>query len=220
MSQITDEQATAKFRALVVAYGDARVAAANGSRATWPADSSRMDRAFDVVIAALSTPLPPVDGEQLAKQAWTAVQGAAEWGDRTSPDGYEDYLFFKPDELHGILVSFFETVAPASTSPAIPDQVVWRPSYEQISNMVHACRERQKSAGEGDQMLSRWISEGLDGLAPPRSDKANDEVVAVAAALDDFADIDEAEGGNPYVIATERRAAQILRSLVSQEAGE
>lgn len=53
----------------------------------------------------------PSDGE-VEKLAWTAVQSAAEWDDRTSPDGYEEYLFFKPDELHQILVSFFETATP------------------------------------------------------------------------------------------------------------
>lgn len=38
-------------------------------------------------------------------------------------------------------------------------------SYEAISAMVYTCRERQKASGEGDQMLSRWISEGLAQLA-------------------------------------------------------
>lgn len=50
----------------------------------------------------------PSDSE-VEKLAWTAVQSAAEWDDRTSPDGYEEYLFFTLDELHQILVSFFDT---------------------------------------------------------------------------------------------------------------
>lgn len=37
------------------------------------------------------------------------------------------------------------------------------------------------------------------------------ERVSVAEALEEFAMIDEAEGGNPLVIATERRAAELLR---------
>lgn len=37
------------------------------------------------------------------------------------------------------------------------------------------------------------------------------ELVSVADALEEFAMIDEAEGGNPQVIATERRAAELLR---------
>jgi DnaJ-class molecular chaperone len=40
----------------------------------------------------------------------------------------------------------------------------------------------------------------------------SDERLAVAAALEEFAMIDEAEGGNPQVIATERRAAELLRA--------
>lgn len=39
-----------------------------------------------------------------------------------------------------------------------------------------------------------------------------DEMRKVADALDEFAMIDEAEGGNPLVIATERRAAELLRA--------
>jgi len=37
------------------------------------------------------------------------------------------------------------------------------------------------------------------------------ERLTVAEALEEFAMIDEAEGGNPHVIATERRAAELLR---------
>lgn len=40
----------------------------------------------------------------------------------------------------------------------------------------------------------------------------SDERLEVAAALEEFAMIDEAEGGNPLVIATERRAADLLRA--------
>jgi len=39
------------------------------------------------------------------------------------------------------------------------------------------------------------------------------EVGDIADALDEFSDIDEAEGGNPHVIATERQAATLLRTL-------
>lgn len=39
-----------------------------------------------------------------------------------------------------------------------------------------------------------------------------DEMRAVADALDEFAMIDEAEGGNPLVISTERRASDLLRA--------
>lgn len=35
--------------------------------------------------------------------------------------------------------------------------------YTTISRIVFECRERQKATGEGDQMLSRWISEALSG---------------------------------------------------------
>jgi hypothetical protein len=40
----------------------------------------------------------------------------------------------------------------------------------------------------------------------------SNERLVVAAALEEFAMIDEAEGGNPLVIATERRAAELLRA--------
>lgn len=45
----------------------------------------------------------------------------------------------------------------------------------------------------------------------------NDEMLAIAEALEEFAMIDEAEGGNPLVIATERRAAELLRSTREAE---
>jgi hypothetical protein len=41
----------------------------------------------------------------------------------------------------------------------------------------------------------------------------------VADALEAYALIDEAEGGNPLVIATERRAAELLRNSASQSVG-
>lgn len=63
------------------------------------------------------------------------------------------------------------------------EPVAGRPTYADISVMVHAFRERQKQSGEGDQMLSRWISEGLDALYPAPS--ASREVTArIRAILD------------------------------------
>lgn len=47
------------------------------------------------------------------------------------------------------------------------------------------------------------------------------EMQEIADALDEFSDIDEAEGGNPHVIKTERRAAVLLReaALAARPAG-
>ncbi|MER8924309.1 hypothetical protein [Mesorhizobium sp. M0859] len=44
---------------------------------------------------------------------------------------------------------------------AAPISAVDGLTYARISEIVHECRDRQRSAGEGDQMLSRWISEAL-----------------------------------------------------------
>ncbi|MER8967688.1 hypothetical protein NKI25_18535 [Mesorhizobium sp. M0808] len=44
---------------------------------------------------------------------------------------------------------------------AAPTSAVDGLTYARISEIVHECRDRQRSAGEGDQMLSRWISEAL-----------------------------------------------------------
>jgi hypothetical protein len=42
-------------------------------------------------------------------------------------------------------------------------------TYERISEIVYSCRDRQRLCGEGDQMLSRWISEAISTAlsAPP-----------------------------------------------------
>ncbi|MER9217928.1 hypothetical protein NKI48_03185 [Mesorhizobium sp. M0644] len=51
-------------------------------------------------------------------------------------------------------------ISDTSTPPA-PTSAVDGLTYARISEIVHECRDRQRSAGEGDQMLSRWISEAL-----------------------------------------------------------
>lgn len=42
----------------------------------------------------------------------------------------------------------------------------WRPSYQQIIELVDKCRERRDAAGESSRMMAKWISEGLNALYP------------------------------------------------------
>jgi hypothetical protein len=42
----------------------------------------------------------------LSRQALLTVNSVTEWDDRTSPDGYEEYLLIKPMELKGVLEQF------------------------------------------------------------------------------------------------------------------
>ncbi|HEV7345516.1 MAG TPA: hypothetical protein VGN60_07770 [Devosia sp.] len=56
------------------------------------------------------------------------------------------------------------------------EAVAWRPTYEQIIELVEACRVRRDKAGESSRMMSKWISEGLNALYahPPRPETVTD----------------------------------------------
>lgn len=51
--------------------------------------------------------------EEVTRHALLHVNNVLEWDDRTSPEGYEQYLFMTPKELQDVLVQFAERLAEA-----------------------------------------------------------------------------------------------------------
>lgn len=113
-----------------------------------------------------------ITDELLAKLAWTAVQSACEWDDRTSPDGYEDYMFLKPDEMHQVLVSFFETVA--STPPVgaeTGEDKLWRTMDSAPLDGKHCILAVPEPGGfiysvQGAYQDGRWNAVHRDNVQP------------------------------------------------------
>lgn len=92
-------------------------------------------------------------------------------------------------------------------------------AYQRAEDAICECGAA--GSGEGHSSFcpwlgSQWLKWGNAFNASPQrelEERVSGEATDVADALDEFADIDEAEGGNPHVIATERRAAQLLRGI-------
>lgn len=75
------------------------------------------------------TPTPTADQPEgdarLHEAAKEAVRNICEWDDRTSPDGYEDYILITPAELEIELFNFAAQTAPTPASGEQMEVVAW-----------------------------------------------------------------------------------------------
>lgn len=144
-------------------------------------------------LRALSAPEPvALPHDRLIELARMAVGNVCEWDDRTSPEGYEEYLFLKPEELSNELIDFANEILAVqiAASPSNPPRgEVKALEWERVTERGLHTTDAPKRFWRADSVIGGNIyinvhTDDFDGEASWGGQKFTTAAAAMNAAED------------------------------------
>lgn len=108
----------------------------------------------------------------------------------------------------------------AAPAEASPPSGVYRPTYQQLIDIVDDCQNRRDNAGENSRMMAKWICEGLNALYPDALVNHDPIATSVIEALRPFAACVFNDNGDVTITTSHLRTIDYVRAKLAMRAAE